>query len=141
MTIPVAALLAFAIWTILVVTFTIGVIRWRLIFSGKAQLKSFPGDEAHGSPFYRRATRAHANCIENLPVFAAIVFAAQASGVQSPTLDVLALAVVVARVLQTSTHLISGSNLAIGFRFSFLMVQLVAFFWMSGLVVYHAAAT
>lgn len=141
MSIPVAALLAFAIWTILVLAFTIGVLRWRLIFSGQAELKSFPGDEAHGSPFYRRATRAHANCVENLPVFAAIVLAAVVSGTRSPTLDALALTVVVARVLQTSAHLISGSNLAIGFRFSFLMVQLIAFFWMSGLVVYHAAET
>lgn len=141
MSIPVAALLAFAIWTILVLAFTIGVLRWRLIFSGQAELKSFPGDEAHGSPFYRRATRAHANCVENLPVFAAIVLAAVVSGTRSPTLDALALTAVVARVLQTSAHLISGSNLAIGFRFSFLMVQLIAFFWMSGLVVYHAAET
>jgi uncharacterized MAPEG superfamily protein len=78
--IPVAALLAFALWTITLLAFTIGVLRWTLIFSGRAELKSFPGDEPHGSPFYRRATRAHANCVENLPVFGAIVFAAEASG-------------------------------------------------------------
>jgi hypothetical protein len=60
MSIPVAALLAFALWTITLLAFTIGIVRWALIFSGKAELKSFPGDEAHGSPFYRRATRAHA---------------------------------------------------------------------------------
>jgi hypothetical protein len=59
MSIPVAALLAFALWTITLLAFTIGVLRWSLIFSGKAELKSFPGDEAHGTPFYRRATRAH----------------------------------------------------------------------------------
>lgn len=139
MSIPVGAVLAFAIWTITVLTFTIGVSRWRLIFSGKAELKSFPGDEPHGSAFYRRATRAHANCIENLPVFGAIVLAAQASGAHSPLLDALALAVVVARVFQTSVHLVSGCNVAIGVRFSFLVVQLVSFFWMSALVVLHAA--
>ena len=139
MSIAVAALLAFAIWTITVLAFTIGVLRWGLIFAGKAELKSFPGDEPHGSPFYRRATRAHANCVENLPVFGAIVFAAEASGAHSPTLDALAVAVVIARVLQTSTHLSSGSNTAIGVRFSFLMVQLTAFFWMSALIVQHAA--
>ena len=132
--------LAFAMWTIAVLTFTIGVQRWSLILSGKAELKSFPGDQPHGSAFYRRATRAHANCIENLPVFAAIVIAAQASGAHSPTLDALAAAAVVARVLQTSTHLISGSNAAIGVRFSFLSVQLVAFFWMGALIALHAAS-
>jgi uncharacterized MAPEG superfamily protein len=140
MSASVAALLAFAIWTISVLALTIGIVRWGLIFAGKAELKSFPGDEPHGSPFYRRATRAHANCIENLPVFAAIVFAGAASGVQSATFDALAIAVVVARIFQTTTHLISGSNTAIGFRFSFLMVQLVAFFWMGGLVAIQGVA-
>ncbi len=134
MSIPVASLLAFALWTISLLAFTIGIVRWGMIFSGKAELKSFPGDEAHGSPFYRRATRAHANCIENLPVFGAIVAAIEASGLSSPTLDALAVAVVLARVGQTTAHLSSGANLAIGIRFSFLMVQLVAFFWMAALV-------
>jgi uncharacterized MAPEG superfamily protein len=140
MSIPVAALLAFALWTISLLALTIGIVRWGMIFSGKAELKSFPGDEAHGSPFYRRATRAHANCIENLPVFAAIVIAIEAPGLSSPTLDALAIAVVVARVGQTTAHLSSGSNLSIGIRFSFLMVQLTAFFWMAALVVIHVRA-
>jgi uncharacterized MAPEG superfamily protein len=139
MSIPVWAVLSFAVWTIAVLTFTIGVQRWSLIFAGKAELNSFPGDEPHGSPFYRRATRAHANCIENLPVFGAIVLAAQASGTHSTTLDALAAATVVARVFQTSTHLVSGSNAAVGVRFSFLSIQLVAFFWMSSLIALHAA--
>jgi uncharacterized MAPEG superfamily protein len=126
-------------WTIALLVFTIGVQRWSLILTGKAELKSFPADEAHGSPFYRRAMRAHANCIENLPVFAAIVFAAQASGANAPMLDALAVSVIAARVGQTSAHLASGSNAAIGVRFACLAVQLVAFFWMGALVARHAA--
>jgi len=141
MSIPVAALLAFAMWTIALLTFTIGIVRWGLIFTGKAELKSFPGDQPHGSPFYRRATRAHANCVENLPVFGAIVFAAESSSAHSSTLDALAVAVVAARVCQTSAHLISGSNAVIGVRFFFLAVQLVAFFWMSVLIVNHTFTT
>ena len=140
MSIAVAALLAFAMWTITLLTLTIGIVRWGMIFSGKAELKSFPGDEVHGSPFYRRATRAHANCIENLPVFGAIVFAAETTGVASPMLDGLAIEVIVARVGQTTAHLSSGSNTVIAIRFSFLMVQLCAFFWMAALIVRHAAA-
>ena len=103
-------------------------------------MKSFPGDEPHGSPLYRRAVRAHANCVENLPVFAAIVLAEQAAGVRSTTLDLLSAAVVAARVVQTSAHLASGSNAAIAVRFTFLLVQLAAFVWMGALVVLHAAA-
>jgi uncharacterized MAPEG superfamily protein len=135
MSIPVWAVLAFATWTIGLLLLGVGVYRWSLILAGKADLKSFPGDEPHGSPLYRRAVRAHANCVENLPVFTAIVFAVQASGMHSSTLDVLSLGVVAARVVQTSAHLSSGSNGAIAVRFTFLCVQLVAFVWMGALVV------
>jgi len=130
MSIPVWAVLAFATWTIGLLMLGVGVYRWSLILTGKAELKSFPGDEPHGSPFYRRAVRAHANCVENLPVFAAIVLAEQTAGVRSTKLDVLSAAVVAARVVQTSAHLASGFNAAIAVRFTFLCVQLVAFVWM-----------
>ena len=140
MSIPVWAVLAFATWTITILLLGVGVYRWSLILAGTAELKSFPGDEPHGSPLYRRAVRAHANCVENLPVFAAIVVAAQAAGARSLTLDVLSVAVVAARVVQTSAHLASGSNAAIAVRFTFLCVQLAAFVWMGALVVLHAAA-
>lgn len=139
MSIPVGALLAFAVWTITLLAFTIGLSRWSLILTGRAELKSFPGDEPHGTPFYRRATRAHANCIENLPVFGAIVVAAEASNIHTPMLDALAIAVVAARLCQTTAHLSSGSNGVIGIRFSFLMVQLTAFFWMTIIIVTHAS--
>lgn len=139
MSLPVWAVLAFATWTIVIFMLGVGVYRWSLILTGNAELKSFPGDEPHGSPFYRRAVRAHANCVENLPVFAAIVLAIQASGAHSATLDVLSAAVVAARVMQTSAHLASGSNAAISVRFTFLCVQLAAFVWMGALVVLHAA--
>src|SRR3954454_18501702 len=89
MSIPVWAVLAFATWTIAILMLGVGVYRWSLILAGKAELKSFPGDEPHGSPLYRRAVRAHANCVENLPVFAAIVLAEQAAGAHSSTLDIL----------------------------------------------------
>ena len=135
MSIPVWAVLAFAAWTIAILMLGVGVYRWSLILAGKADLKSFPGDEPHGSPLYRRAVRAHANCIENLPVFTAIVFAVQASGMHSSTLDVLSLGVVAARVVQTSAHLASGSNAAIAVRSTFFSVQLAAFVWMGALVV------
>lgn len=139
MSIPVWAALTFAMWTIIVLMLCVGVHRWSLIFSGKAELKSFPGDEPHGPPFYRRAVRAHANCVENLPVFAVIVLAAQASGAHSPTLDGLSAAVVAARILQTSAHMASGANGVIAVRFTFFIIQIAAFVWMAALVALHAA--
>jgi len=141
MSIPVWAVLTFAMWTIIVLVLGVGGHRWSLISAGKAELKSFPGDEPHGPPFYRRAVRAHANCVENLPVFAAIVLAAQVSGAHSPMLDALSVTVVAARILQTSAHLASGANGAIAVRFTFFTIQLSAFVWMAALVALHAAAT
>jgi uncharacterized MAPEG superfamily protein len=135
---PVWALLAFAAWTIAILTFGIGVTRWSLILSGKAQLNGFPGDEPHGSPLYRRVTRAHANCVENLPVFGAIVVAGQAYAVSSPVYCILSIVIVCARVGQTVAHVSSGSNSAVGVRFSFLPIQLVGFVWMITLIVQHA---
>ena len=140
MSIPVWAVLAFAAWTITILMIGVGVYRWSLILAGKAELKSFPGDEPHGAPLYRRFVRAHANCVENLPVFIAIVLAAETSGAHSATLDVLSIAVSAARVAQTSAHLSSGSNAAIAVRFTFLCVQLAAFMWMGTLIALHATA-
>jgi uncharacterized membrane protein YecN with MAPEG domain len=141
MSLLVWSLLLFAVWTLMLLALTVGVLRWALILTGRAELKSFPGDEAHGSPFYRRAVRAHANCVENLPVFAAIVIAAEAAGADSPALGVLGAAVVAARVVQTSAHLSSGSNAAIAVRFTFFSVQLIAFALMIALIAFDAART
>ena len=140
MTISVWALLAFAMWTIAVLVLGVGVHRWSLILTGRAELKSFPADEPHGSPLYRRIMRAHANCVENLPVFGTIVLAAEAAGASSPTLHVLAVVIIVARILQTTAHITSGANPAIAVRFAFFSVQLGAFVWMAALVVSKAMA-
>ena len=140
MSMPVWSLLASAMWTLIVLAVGVGIYRWSLIIPGKAKLNAFPGDEPHGPPFYRRAVRAHANCIENLPVFAAIVFAGYAAGARSPVLDALSIAVVAARVAQTSVHLISGTNLAVGIRFGIWCVQFAAFVWMAALIALHASA-
>jgi len=79
--------------------------------------------------------RAHANCVENLPVFAAIVFAAEFVGYSSTLFGQLAGAVLLARVGQTVAHLWSNSELAVSVRFAFFAVQLFAFFVMTGLVL------
>jgi uncharacterized MAPEG superfamily protein len=135
---PVWALLGFTAWTLVVLVVGVGGHRWSRILTGRARIASFPADEPHGPPFYRRAVRAHANCVENLPVFGAIVLAGEVSGLRATSFDALAVVVVVARVLQTSAHLTSGSDRAVSVRFSFFSVQLAAFVAMMGIVVRHA---
>lgn len=58
---------------------TVGVYRWSRILTGAVRIASFRADQIEGAGWYERGMRAHANCIENLPVFGAIVLALQAA--------------------------------------------------------------
>lgn len=136
MTIPVWVLLGFAGWTILLLLSTIAVYRWHLIFTSRANLYDFPGDVPHGKEWYRRAVRAHANCIENLPIYTAIVVAIIVTQMQSQMLDILAIIILIARICQSLTHIIfAPSNVAVAIRFSFFSIQLIAMLWMAIYVV------
>jgi uncharacterized MAPEG superfamily protein len=127
MSLPLWMLLAFALWTLAVLAAGVGVGRWALILRGRAGPASFPGDEPHGSPAYRRATRAHANCVENLPVFAAIVLTAAVARLDPPGFGALAVAVMGARVCQTLVHMVwPVSDRTVSFRFAFFFLQLLA---------------
>lgn len=90
MTIPLWSLLGFAIWTVVLLLATVGVYRWSRILTGRVPIREFRADRIEGENWYRRAMRAHANCIENLPVFAAIVFTLHVSDIQSPAVDLVA---------------------------------------------------
>ena len=134
-------LLAFAGWTLLVLLVGVGVYRWSLILTRRAELSSFPGDTPHGSPAYRRAVRAHANCIENLPVFGAIILCAEAANLEPAHMGSLAVVTMAARVAQTSIHMaLPETNAAVGVRFSFFTAQVLAMIAMAVLVVLAALA-
>jgi uncharacterized MAPEG superfamily protein len=139
MTVPVWVLLLFAGWTLATLLATVGVYRWSRILTGRAALSEFRADELQGSEWYRRAMRAHANCVENLPVYAAIVVAIVASGVRSPTLDRLAAVLLAARVLQTITHVaVEQTDAVVGVRFAFFFAQVVCMAGMGILVALGA---
>ena len=139
MSIPVGVLLAFAVWSMLVLIFTVGTYRWGLIFAGRVQVNEFRADQIEGADRYRRAMRAHLNCLENLPIYGAIVLVIVVSGAQSSTLDRLALILIGARIAQTLIHVSwEQTNLVAYLRFGFFLVQLICMFWMTALVVRHA---
>jgi uncharacterized MAPEG superfamily protein len=136
MTVPVWMLLAFAMWTLLLLLVTVGVYRWTRIFSGRVPIRDFPADAAGGEDWYKRATRAHANCIENLPVFGAIVFGLHVGQVAGTLVDALAVTVVIARVFQSLVHsCFVHSNAVASWRFGFYFVQFICFVWLTGLIV------
>jgi uncharacterized MAPEG superfamily protein len=128
MTIPQWTLLGFAAWTLLLLMATVGVYRWGNILLAKARIASFRSDQLEGAGWYQRGTRAHVNCIENLPVFGVIVYVISTIGLQGPTVDALCIAVLAARVVQSTVHVSHVQTDAfVSVRFSFYSVQLVSF--------------
>jgi uncharacterized MAPEG superfamily protein len=112
------------------------VYRWGNILFAKAAIASFRHDALEGAGWYQRGTRAHANCIENLPVFGAIVYLISIVGVQGVLVDALCIATLVARVIQSCVHIAhEQTNGFVAVRFSFYSVQLVSFLVLIVMVV------
>jgi uncharacterized MAPEG superfamily protein len=126
---PLQALLGFAAWTLLLIA---AVFLYRgLKFVTGTPINHWPrgAKPADDAALVKRIEDAHANCLENLPVFAVIVLAAAAMG-RLEAIALLAPWVLYARVGQTAVHLLGVGQLHVLVRASFWSVQLVLFFWM-----------
>ncbi len=116
------ALLGYIAWT-LVLILAVEISRTYLVLAKGHRVTQFKPDGTDVSPFMHRLCRAHANCVENFPVFGGFLILALATQ-QTKITDGLALYFLAARCLQSVTHLISGRTLAINLRFMFYAVQL-----------------
>jgi uncharacterized MAPEG superfamily protein len=124
MTIPLWVLLGFAAWTLLTLFTTVGIYRWTRILTGRVAIADWRADEPQGSEWYRRAVRAHMNCVENLPVYTALVVVLLAIHADTPVLDVLAIIILVARICQTLIHLsLDQTNAVAALRFACFFIQ------------------
>lgn len=122
------ALTGFIGWTLALLVL-MELLRTRLVVLGKTPPNAFRPDNANLSPFMQRLARAHANCVESLPVFGGLLLVAMVTGHTDRT-DPLALILLAARVLQSSVHLASLSAAAVSVRFSLFVVQLgIAVYW------------
>ncbi len=137
MSVPLWVLLAFALWTLATLTATVGIYRWRRILAGRAGIGEFRYDKFEGyQDWYRRGTRAHANCVENLPVYGAIALIIAVTGVDTRALDILAVTVIVARVCQTVVHVaFFETNRTVSVRFTFFSIQLAAMLAMGAILI------
>lgn len=132
MILPVWMLVGFAAWTVLLLLATVGVYRWSRILTGRVAIREFRADQIEGADWYKRATRAHANCIENLPVFGAIVLGLYVGNVGSALVNALAVAVLVARIMQSLVHVcFIQTDIVTSVRFGFFFVQIVSFLWLT----------
>ena len=85
-----------------------------------------PADDA---PLIRRIEDAHANCLENLPIFAVIVLVSTSIG-KLEAINALAPFVLYARIGQTAAHLSGVGQINVLVRATFWAAQLALFVWM-----------
>lgn len=128
MTSPTAqALTGFIAWT-LALLLLMEVIRSWLVTSGQVKANAFAVDNAGLSPFMQRLARAHANCLEGLPIFGGLMLVALVTG-RSAVTDPLAMVLLGARIVQSCIHLASLSPTAVTLRFSAFAVQMGIGVW------------
>jgi len=118
------ALIGYAAWTLLLSTALLAY-RTMLVLTKQRAANSFSPSGEDVSPFSARLCRAHANCYENLPVFGALILISLVTDHAAIT-DPLARWVLVARVAQSSVHLISTSETAVTVRGTLYWLQLGA---------------
>lgn len=122
------ALTGFVTWTLLLLVLMES-LRSRLVVLKAVPSNGFQPDNGNLSPFMQRLARAHANCLEGLPVFGGLLVIASLSG-QTAVTDPLALVLLSARVVQSLIHLASLSVMAVNLRFTAFAVQmLIALYW------------
>lgn len=121
----IVALGGFALWTIILVS---SVATFRIvsdfILKRGISLNNFAADGSDVPGFGQRLTRAHLNCLEVLPVFAAVAIAASMAD-QLALLDPTVMYILYARVAQSVVHIISTSMIAVLIRATFFIIQLV----------------
>ncbi len=94
----------------------------------------FRPDNSNLPPFMQRLARAHANCIESFPIIGGLLVVALLTNRTGVT-DALAPWLLLARLLQSSIHLVSTSVLAANLRFLAFVVQMaIALYWLWGLL-------
>jgi uncharacterized MAPEG superfamily protein len=119
------ALTAFAAWTLLL-SGAVFSARLPLMLIADFRINSFPSGSPHGPDRYWRLNRAHANAVENLPVFAAIVLIGKIIGESRDVFEHLALIVPAARIAQSALHVSSNHEVVVTFRFICFFAQWAA---------------
>jgi len=122
------ALLGFTAWALALLV-VMEAIRAKLVLTKEIAANGFNPENSNLSPFMQRLARAHANCLEGLPIFGGMMVVALLAG-QSSLTDPLAFTLLGARIVQSCIHLASTSSAAVTARFSAFSVQMViAVYW------------
>jgi uncharacterized MAPEG superfamily protein len=126
-------LLGFIAWALILLLW-MEAIRAKLVLGGEVAANGFDPANAKLSPFMQRLARAHANCLEGLPIFGGLLLVAVVAGKAHVT-DPLAYLFLAARIVQSSIHLLSTSAPAVTARFTAFAVQMgIAAYWAARLL-------
>jgi uncharacterized MAPEG superfamily protein len=117
------AFVGFITWSILLLVLMES-IRTKLVLTKEVAANGFNPENSNLSPFMQRLARAHANCIEGLPIFGGLMLAAVVTSNTAVT-DPLAYVFLGARIVQSLIHLASLSPMAVTVRFSAFAVQMI----------------
>ncbi len=127
------SLIGFACWLVLL-SFAVAFFRVYVTATTAKAINSYSPDGSDLPGFGHRLTRARDNCFETLPVFVAIVVAADLLS-QMQALHTLAPWVLASRIAQSVTHMISTRPPAIVVRALLLTVQLgIYVYWIIALL-------
>lgn len=123
---PMTALLGFTGWTLFLVIVVFSYRGLRLLRG--APINNWPRGkvETGDAAFAKRVSDAHANCLENLPIFAILVLAAAAMG-KDAAVATYAPFVLYARIGQSTAHLIATNQPLVLVRATFWALQLILF--------------
>ena len=122
------ALTGFIAWSLALLVL-MEAIRSKLVLTREVAPNAFTPDNAALSPFMQRLARAHANCLEGLPIFGGLLLVAVLAG-KPQTTDALAYVFLAARIAQSLIHLASVSPAAVTARFTAFAVQLgIGVYW------------
>jgi hypothetical protein len=123
-----SVLTALIAWTMFLLILMEG-LRIRFLLTKTVAANEFRPDNSNLPPFMQRLARAHANCIESVPIIGGLLIVALLTDRAGIT-DALAPWLLLARVLQSCIHMASTSLLAANLRFFAFAVQIaIAVYW------------
>ena len=128
------ALTGFIVWALALLVL-MEAIRTKMVLAGEVPANGFDPQNSSLAPFMQRLARAHANCIEGLPIFGGLMLVALVTD-QAGVTDPLAPVFLAARIVQSIIHLASLANAAVTARFTAFAVQMgIGVYWAYGLLV------
>lgn len=126
-------LTALITWTLFLVIL-MEVLRTRFLITGAVAADGFRPDNSNLPAYMQRLARAHANCIESFPIIGGLLVVALLTN-RSDVTDALAVWLLVARLIQSTIHVVSTNVIASWLRFLAFAVQMaIAVYWVCGLL-------